>query len=265
MYRFAGITLVTFIALLAVAQPVPAHPRGDTPDPRPRIVLVHGAFADGSSWAAVVERLQAAGYTVTAVQLPLTSLADDVARTRAVLAAQPGPTILVAHSFGGVVVTALGTDAPNVVGLVYVAAFAPDEGETLHALASAEPQPPGAAAFRPDATGFVWLDPDGFVQFFAPDVDPAQARVMAAVQKPIAISNILSAEPLGPPAWRTLPSWYLVAENDQIIPPAAQRLMAGRAKATTSSVASSHVAMISHPDVVVGLIETAAKATVAGR
>jgi pimeloyl-ACP methyl ester carboxylesterase len=251
-------------ALMAAGAPAPAPARAASPDPLPKIVLVHGAFADGSSWGAVIGRLQAAGYTVTAVQLPLTTLADDVARTRAVLANQTGPTVLVGHSFGGAVITALGADAPNVVGLVFVAAFAPDEGETLHALASAEPHPPGAAAFRPDASGFVSLDPAGYLQYFAPDVAPAEARVMAATQKPIAGAYFVDDTPYGTPTWRLQPSWYLVAEDDQIIPPPAQHFFANRAGATVQTVASSHVPMVSHPDVVAGLIMTAAQAVAAG-
>ena len=159
---------------------------------KPNIVLVHGAWADGSSWSKVIGPLQEAGYNVTAVQIPLTSIEDDVATVRNVLTNQTGPTILVAHSYGGAVITELGADAPNVVGLVYIAAFAPDEGETAKGLTSAEPAPAGVAAIRPDAAGNLWLDPAGFLQWFAPDVDPAEAKVMAAVQKPIAASTFLS-------------------------------------------------------------------------
>jgi pimeloyl-ACP methyl ester carboxylesterase len=226
----------------------------------PNIVFVHGAWADGSSWSGVIQRLQKAGFDATAAQMGLASLAADVATVRGVLANQSGPTILVAHSFGGAVVTKLGVDAPNVVGLVYVAAFAPDKGESMKSLVSSGPQPAGAAAFRPDAHGFFWLDPAGFLKYFAPDVDPDQARVLAAVQKPIAASEFLEEELYGAPAWRTLPSWYLVTENDQMIPPDAQRFMARRMGATISSVPSSHVAMISHPDVVAALVMKAAEA-----
>lgn len=230
----------------------------------PNIVLVHGAWADGSSWSAVIPRLQKAGYKVTAVQLPLTALADDAARVRTVLAAQSGPTILVGHSFGGAVITKLGPDAPNVAGLVYVAAFAPAEGESMKDLISSGPQPASAAAIRPDTQGFISLDPAGFVQFFAPDVDPAQAQVLAAVQKPIAASEFLSEEKFGPPTWKTVPSWYLVTEDDQMIPPPAQQFMAQRMGATVSSIKSSHVPMLSHPDVVANLIQTAAQAVSGG-
>ena len=223
------------------------------------IVLVHGAWADGSSWSSVIMRLQQAGYTVTAVQLSLNTLDDDVARTRQVLAEQNGPTILVAHSYGGAVITQLGTDAPNVVGLVYVAAFAPDQGESMKSLISSGPQPASAAAIRPDKKGYLWLDPAGFVKYFAPDVDPIQAWVMASVQKPIAASLFLGEQPFGVPAWKGLPSWYLVTEDDQMIVPDAQRFFAARMKAQISSVASSHVPMVSHPDVVSDLIVKAAQ------
>lgn len=226
------------------------------------IVLVHGIWADGSSWSGVIERLQKTGSTVTAVQLDLTSLSGDVARVRQALSVQTGPTILVAHSFGGTVITALGKDTPNVVGLVYLSAFAPDQGESMKALVTAEPQPAIGAAIRPDAQGFLWLDRDGFVEYFAPDVNPTQARVLAAVQKPIAASEFMDENPFGEPAWKSLPSWYLVTEQDQVVPPVAQRFMAKRAGATIREVASSHVSMISHPDVVTELILTAAHATV---
>ena len=223
------------------------------------VVLVHGAWADGSSWSHVIERLQKAGLTVTAVQIPLTSLAEDVMRVRQVLSAQTGPTLLVAHSFGGAVITKLGKDTPNVVGLVYVSAFVPDEGETMKGLVNGGPQPAGAAAFRPDVQGFLWLDREGFVQYFAPDVDPIQARVLAAVQKPIAASSILGEEPFRDPSWKTLPSWYLVTTQDQMLPPDAQRFMAQRAGATIVSVASSHVSMLSHPEEVANLVLKAAE------
>ncbi|GLV55819.1 alpha/beta hydrolase [Dictyobacter sp. S3.2.2.5] len=224
------------------------------------IVLVHGAWADGSSWSSVIERLQKEGNTITAVQMALTSFADDVAQVRRVLSAQSGPTILVAHSYGGAVITALGKDAPNVVGLVYVAAFVPDQGESLKGLITGGPQPAGGAAFRPDEWGLIWLDREGFSQYFAPDVNQAQARVLAAVQKPIAASTLLTEDTFGEPVWKTLPAWYLVTEQDQMIPPDAQRFMAQRAGATVASIASSHVPMISHSNTVADLILNVAKA-----
>src|SRR5438270_7098339 len=146
------------------------------------IVLVHGAWADGSSWSAVIERLQADGYNVTAPQFPMAALADDVGRLRQVLARQDGPTIVAGHSYGGQIITALGEDAPNVVGLVYVAAFGLDEGESLGALLSQGPTPPALVHQFVDKRGFVWLSEDDFVHHFAADVDPVKARVMYAVQ-----------------------------------------------------------------------------------
>ena len=225
---------------------------------RPNIVLVHGAWADGSSWSAVIERLQADGYTVTAPQFPLTALAHDVARLRQVLARQNGPTIVAGHSYGGQIITALGTDAPNVIGLVYIAAFALDEGESIGALLSQGPVTPALAHLSIDPQGFAWLPEDDFVHHFAADVDPVKAKVMYAVQQPLSASAL--QEVMGIPAWKALPCWYLVADGDQAIPPAAQRMFAPRMGATTVEVPTNHVAMVSHPDDVLTLIETAAQA-----
>ena len=155
----------------------------------PNIVLVHGAWADGSSWSAVVERLQADGYTVTAPQFPLTSLADNVARLRQVLARQHGPTLVAGHSYGGQIITALGADAPNVVGLVYIAGFGLDEGESIGALLAQGAPTPALAHLEVDKQGFAWLPEDDFVGHFAADVDPVKARVMFAVQQPLTISR----------------------------------------------------------------------------
>jgi len=223
---------------------------------RPNIVLVHGAWADGSSWSAVIERLQADGFQVTAPQFPMTALTDDVARLRQVLARQNGPTIVVGHSYGGQIMTALGTDAPNVVGLVYIAAFGLDQGESLGALLSQGPVTPALVHLFTDEQGFTWLSEDDFVHHFAADVDPVKARVMYAVQQALAASAFQDV--IRVPAWKSLPSWYLVAEDDEALPPAAQRQFAYRMGATTVEVPSSHVAMVSHPNDVVQLIETAA-------
>jgi pimeloyl-ACP methyl ester carboxylesterase len=230
---------------------------------RPNIVLVHGAWADGSSWSAVIERLQADGYTVTAPQFPESSLADDVARLRQVLNRQDGPTVVAAHSYGGQIMTALGTDAPNVVGLVYIAAFGLDEGESIGGLlAQGGPPSPALAHLDIDKLGFAWVPEDDFVHHFAADVDPVQARVMYAVQQPLAASTFQDV--MGVPAWKSHPSWFLVAEGDQAIPPDAERQFAKRMGATTVEVATNHVAMVSHPDDVVQLIKTAAEAIQAG-
>jgi pimeloyl-ACP methyl ester carboxylesterase len=227
----------------------------------PNIVLVHGAWADGSSWSAVIERLQADGYNVTAPQFPETSLADDVARLRQVLNRQDGPTLVAGHSYGGQIMTALGTDAPNAVGLVYIAAFGLDEGESIGALLKQGPPTPALAHLIIDDQGFAWIPEDDFVNHFAADVEPAQARVMYAVQQALAASTL--EDVMGVPAWKSLPTWFLVAEGDQAIPPDAERQFAKRMGATTVEVASNHVAMVSHPDEVVELIETAAKAVLA--
>jgi pimeloyl-ACP methyl ester carboxylesterase len=225
-------------------------------DALPNIVLVHGAWADGSCWSGVIERLQADGYHVTAPQFPLTALADDVARLRHVLELQDGPTIVAGHSYGGQIVTALGTDAPNAAALVYIAAFAIDEGESLGALLSQGPTPPALVHLFTDKQGFGWLSEDDFVNHFAADVDPVRARVLYAAQQPLAGSAFTDV--MGVPAWKSLPSWYLVATQDEAIPPDAERLFARRMGATTVEAASSHVAMISHPDEVAQLIKTAA-------
>jgi pimeloyl-ACP methyl ester carboxylesterase len=227
-----------------------------TPKPRPNIVLVHGAWADGSSWSGVIQRLQEDGYNVIAPQFPLTSLADNLARLREVLVVQTGPTLVVGHSYGGQIITALGTDAPNVVGLVYIAAFALDQGESIGALLSGPPTP-ALAHLRIDAQGFAWIPQDDFVNHFAADVKPVQANVMYAVQQPLHVSAL--GDVMGTPAWRSLPSWYLVATNDEAIPPDAERFFAQRMGATTVEIKSSHVAMVSHPDAVTDLIEKAAK------
>jgi len=225
----------------------------------PSIVLVHGAWADGSSWSAVIERLQADGYNVTAPQFPETSLADDVARLRHVLSLQTGPTLVAGHSYGGQIMTALGTDAPNAVGLVYIAAFGLDEGESIGALlAQGGPPTPALAHLVIDDKGFAWLPEDDFVNHFAADVDPVKAKVMFAVQQPLAASTL--GDVMGVPAWKSLPTWFLVAEGDQAIPPDAERQFAARMGATTVEVSSNHVAMVSHPEDVVKLIETAAEA-----
>jgi pimeloyl-ACP methyl ester carboxylesterase len=221
------------------------------------VILVHGAWADGSSWSRVIESLQERGYNVAAPQFPETSLADDVARLRQVLARQEGPTILTGHSYGGQIITALGADTPNVAGLVYIAAFGLDEGESLGALLGGGPPTPALANMIVDEQGFAWLPEEDFVRHFAGDVDPAKAKVMYAVQQGLSMGTF--EDVMGVPAWKSHPSWYLVATNDEAIPPDAERMFAERMGAETVEVASSHVAMVSHPDAVSELIQTAAK------
>jgi pimeloyl-ACP methyl ester carboxylesterase len=225
---------------------------------QPNIVLVHGAWADGSCWSAVIERLQASGYVVTAPQFPESSLAADVARLRQVLERQDGPVILAGHSYGGQIMTALGTDARNVAGLVYIAAFGLDEGESIGGLLAQGPPTPALAHLDIDSHGLAWLPEDDFVKHFAADVDPVKARVMYAVQQPVAASAFQDV--MGVPAWKSLPSWFMVATADEAIPPDAERHFAARMGATTIELASSHVAMVSHPDEVAQFVETAAMA-----
>jgi pimeloyl-ACP methyl ester carboxylesterase len=239
-----------------------ASQRGTTA--KPNIVLVHGAWADGSSWTEVIARLQHFGYPVTAAAIPLTSLADDVARTRAVLALQTGPTILVGHSIGGAVISGAGVDQPNVKALVFVSAFAPDQGETIGQLigGSGFSPAPGAApsSLIVDEQGFVYLSRDAYLQYFAPDVNPKIARIMASTQRPLAATYL--DEPAGPAAWKTLPSWFLVSTNDQMINPDLQRFEAQRMDASTLEVASSHASPVSHPLQVFQLISKAARVAV---
>jgi pimeloyl-ACP methyl ester carboxylesterase len=224
---------------------------------RPNIILVHGAWADGSCWAGVIERLQSDGFNVRAPQFPMNSLTKDVERLRQVLEFQDGPTIVVGHSYGGQIVTALGNDALNVVGLVYIAAFGLDEGESLGALLSQGPVPPALAHVFTDSQGFQWLSEDDFVNHFAADVPSSEARVMWAAQQALAASTFTDV--MGEPAWKSLPSWYMVAQNDEAIPADAERMFASRMGATTVEVPASHVAMVSHPDEVVALIQKAAE------
>jgi pimeloyl-ACP methyl ester carboxylesterase len=223
------------------------------------VVLVHGAWADGSSWSKVIPLLQDKGFSVIAAQIPLTSIEDDVAITKRLLAAQNGPTVLVGHSYGGIVVSGAGNGSPNVKALVYVAAFALDEGESVEALGKSGPAPAGAAQISPDANGFLWINREGFAQAFASDVDPIQARVMAAVQKPLSVVSFTGKA--GAPAWKNIPSWYMVATKDQMIPPQAEEFMAKRMGATMRTVPSSHAAMVSHPKEVTDLIISAAEST----
>jgi pimeloyl-ACP methyl ester carboxylesterase len=223
----------------------------------PNIVLVHGAWANGSSWNAVIEHLQADGYSVTAPAFSLTSLADDVARLRQVLGRQNGPILVAGHSYGGQIITALSTETPNVSGLVYIAAFGLDDGESIGALLEQGPPTPALAHLDVDDKGFAWLPEDDFINHFAADVDPVTAKVMFAVQQPLHWSAL--GEVMGVPAWKSLPSWFLIADGDQAIPPDAQRQFAPRMGATTVEVSTNHVAMVSHPDEVLQLITTAAE------
>ena len=220
---------------------------------KPNIVLVHGAWADGSSWSAVIRALQAKGYSVSAPQFPETSLANDVARLRQVLRRSGGPTVVAGHSYGGQIMTALGADAPNVAALVYIAAFGLDKGESLGGLLAGGPPSPALAHLVVDEQGFSWIPEGDFVGHFASDVEPDAARVLCAVQQGLSMSTF--EDVMGTPAWTLLPTAYLVATKDEAIPPDAQRMFAKRMRARTAEVSSSHLAMVSHPNNVVELIE----------
>jgi pimeloyl-ACP methyl ester carboxylesterase len=224
---------------------------------KPSIVLVHGTFADGSGWYRVIPLLEQDGYTVTAVQNPLTSLADDVAATRRVIESQPGPVVLVGHSYGGAVITAAAAGLPKVKSLVYVAAFAPDAGESVgYLLGSMTPSDLGPALL-PDAGGFFTIDRRRFHEVFAKDLSPADARILAAAQKPAA--GAILETPVTDAAWRQLPSWYVVAAQDRTINPDLQRFMSKRMRARTAEVQSSHVPFLSRPANVAAAILEAAR------
>ena len=225
------------------------------------IVLVHGGFVDGSGWEGVYRILKKDGYDVAIVQNPTISLAGDVAATRAVIAAQDKPVILVGHSYGGVVVTEAGND-PNVAGLVYITAFAPDAGESVATLianpAPGAPVPP----ILPPKDGFLMLDREKFAASFAGDVEPEKAAFMADSQIPWGLEALNGT--ISTPAWKAKPSWYLVATTDRMIPPDAQRAMSKRANSTVSEETGSHSIYVSQPAAVAKVIEAAAQAVAGG-
>jgi pimeloyl-ACP methyl ester carboxylesterase len=220
------------------------------------VVLVHGGFVDGSGWEAVYNILKKNGYTVSVVQNPTTSLADDVAATKRVLAEQSGPVVLVGHSYGGAVITEAGNDQ-KVAALVYITAFAPDKGESVSSLI--KDPPPGAPVppILPPQDGFLLLDKSKFAASFAGDVDKERAAFMADSQVPWGVEALSGANT--EPAWKTKPSWYLIVTEDKMIPPAAQRFMSKRAGATVAETAGSHAIYVSRPDAVAALIEKAAR------
>jgi pimeloyl-ACP methyl ester carboxylesterase len=221
------------------------------------VMLVHGAWADGSSWTSVIAMLTADGYNVTAVQLPLTSLADDVAVVQRALARETGKTLLVGHSYGGVVITQAGID-PKVAGLVYVSAYGPASGESALTLNSTVPNTPLIGDLLMDASGFLTISNTGVAADFAQDLSPADQVTVAATQGPISAPNALSA-PVTQVAWKNgIPSWYIIASNDRAIAPALEATMAKRMNATTITLASGHLSMISHPSDVSAFIEKAA-------
>jgi pimeloyl-ACP methyl ester carboxylesterase len=230
--------------------------------PAASVVLVHGGFVDGSGWEDVYRILKEDGYDVGVVQNPTISLADDVAATRRVVAAQRSPVILVGHSYGGVVITQAGND-PKVVGLVYIAAFAPDRGESVSALI--KDPPPGAPVppILPPQDGYLFLDRNKFAASFAADVPRAKAEFMADSQVPWGLEALNGT--VTEAAWRSKPSWYLIATDDKMIPPAAQEFMSKRAGSTVVQTRGSHAVYVSQPQAVAALIEKAATAVTAAR
>jgi pimeloyl-ACP methyl ester carboxylesterase len=261
--------LLAAAGLLAVPAPSQAAVTGAVPvslasvQPKPTVVLVHGAFADSSSWNGVIAVLQRDGYPVIGVANPLRDLAGDATYLSSILDTLPGPVILVGHSYGGAVITDAATGHANVKALVYIAAFAPDQGESGLAILGQFPgsQLPPALVVRPFPGGQdAYINQADFPQIFAADVPAEQARLMAAGQRPVALAAF--AEPSGVPAWKTIPSWYLVAGADHAIPPAAEQAMADRAHAHTVVVpGASHAVLVSHPEATAELIESAARAT----
>jgi pimeloyl-ACP methyl ester carboxylesterase len=219
------------------------------------VVLVHGAFADGSSWSKVIPRLEAQGFHVVAVQLPLTSLAEDVAATKRAIDNAEGPITLVGHSWGGTVITEAGT-SDKVKALVYIAAFANDAGTNYQDLVKGYPDAPGGAAIVVDKAGFARLSDNGVAKDFAPDLPAAEQKIVAATQGPIRAAEF--GEKTTVAAWSTKPSWFVVAANDRMIAPALEEAMAKKIKAHTTVLKSSHVAMLAHPAEVAKVIESAA-------
>ncbi len=242
---FAGMSLVICMAFKQ------QEPKADVKN----IVLVHGAFADGSGWEGVYTILKKKGYNVSVVGNPNTGLGDDVAATRRVLAQQTGPVILVGHSYGGAIITEAGND-PKVAGLVYIAAFVPDEGETLLTLLQAGPPAPNSGILPPE-DGFIWYDRAKFHSGFCADLNAEKAQFMADSQVPV--SAAVFGSKIGKAAWKTKPSWYVVATEDQTIPPDGEKFMAKRANANVTEIKGSHVVFISQPKAVADVIEKAAK------
>jgi pimeloyl-ACP methyl ester carboxylesterase len=220
------------------------------------VLLVHGAWTDGSSWHKVIPRLQAKGLKVQGVQLPLTSLADDAAATKRLIADIPGPILLVGHSWGGTVITQAGDD-PKVVGLVYVAAFAPDVGETGNSLIAEYPKPPALSTVLTDTSGNTYLSTEGVLKNFAPDVPVEEANTMAVVQGRLAGKTF--GESVSVAAWKTRPTWYVVSADDRVVSPELETAAAKRMKAKTTVLHSSHVSILSHSTEVAAVIEEAAR------
>src|SRR5215475_10263698 len=246
MFRLFFILMV--FAAVAAAQQVPQK----------TVVLIHGAFADASGWSRVIPILERDGYFVIAVQIPLTSLSDDVATAKRVVDAQKGPVVLVGHSYGGAVITGAAAGNPNVKALVYLAAFAPEAGEPLGAPGKNFAQPPLNSALVPDSAGFLYIDRSKFHDAFCKDLPEGEARIMAVTQKPLSSSVFEASVPVA--AWKTVPSWFVVSKEDHAINPDLERFFAKRMGAKTSEIDSSHVAFLSHPQEIAKILEGAAEA-----
>jgi pimeloyl-ACP methyl ester carboxylesterase len=243
--------VLVFAPAIAAAANPNKHGRGVN-----TVVLVHGAWADGSSWSKVIPRLEASGLRVVAVQLPLSSLADDVATVRRAIAIEDGPVLLVAHSYGGVVITEAGYD-PKVAGLLYVAAFAPQEGQSAFDLATANPTPI-LGQLQQDQLGFLKVTPTGIREDFAQDLTNREQALLTATQGPTAGGDSLSA-PVTAAAWRVKPTWFVIAAQDRVVSPALQAIAAQQMNATSITLTSSHVPMLSHPNAVSSFIREAAR------
>ncbi|WP_395449694.1 alpha/beta hydrolase [Aminobacter sp. UC22_36] len=250
-------TLITAAAATLALAASALTPAAAQPTGAKNVVLVHGGFVDGSGWQGVYNLLKKDGYNVTIVQNPTTSLADDVAVTKRAIAEQDGPVVLVGHSYGGVVVSEAGTDE-KVKAVVYIAAFAPDKGESVSSLIANPPAGAPVPPILPPVDGFLFLDKGKFAASFAADVDADVASFMADSQVPWGVEALAGA--VTDPAWKSKPSYYLVASDDRMIPPAAQRMMAERAGATVTETAGSHAVYVSKPEAVAAIIEQAATA-----
>ena len=246
--------LIAVVGVLAVSPLSAEDNASGKTAPVKNVVLIHGAWADGSSWSKLIPLLEAKGLHVVAVQLPLTSLADDVATTKRAIALQDGPVVLVGHSYGGAVITEAGND-PKVVGLVYVAAFAPSDGESVATTGKPYPPSPLSGEARPDAQGFLTLTAKGIAEDFAQDLPENERKILAATQGPTAAA--VFGATITTAAWKAKPSWFVIASNDRAIPPDLERAEATSMKAVSITIPSSHVPMLSHPKEVAGVIEQA--------
>jgi pimeloyl-ACP methyl ester carboxylesterase len=252
-----GVALLAFNCALTLSLTSSALAQVGAKTPVTNVLLVHGAWVDGSSWAKVIPALENKGLHVVSVQIPLTSLADDVAATKRAIALADGPVVLVGHSYGGVVITEAGND-PKIRGLVYIAAFAPDTGESAVSLLKSVPQSPVGAELRPDASGFLKLSEKGVSEDFAEELPLPEKQLLFATQVPTSV-NALGA-PVSQAAWKTKPSWFLVATNDRVIPVELAKTMAHKLSAETVEVTSCHAVVVAHPEDVSALILRASQA-----